>query len=308
MKTAILLSYKGIGSNLLHLSYCHEMAKKFGPISVITLCPNLNKILENDSSIKEVIFLDKYHKKFFDIFKLSKTLRQLNITKIFIYYPSFRYYLSCKIAGIKEIYHYPFFKKKNLHLVDAAQEFTKKTLNLDECPTETIISLDVKKIDNLKKNNLKVITLGVGSSGPTTKWGVENFISLINKLNQIDNLYFYLLCGPEENEIANKIIQQIEKKNCESLSNKDISEVIYFIAASNLYIGNDSFGHHVASQSGIPSFIIMLDTPRAYTDYSKNQNKILPPNVNLDEISHDSNLNPNSITAEMVIENIKKFI
>ena len=30
MKTGILLSYKGIGSNLLHLSYCHEIAKKKG--------------------------------------------------------------------------------------------------------------------------------------------------------------------------------------------------------------------------------------------------------------------------------------
>ena len=30
MKTGIFLSYKGLGANLLHLSYCHEIAKKFG--------------------------------------------------------------------------------------------------------------------------------------------------------------------------------------------------------------------------------------------------------------------------------------
>ena len=52
----------------------------------------------------------------------------------------------------------------------------------------------------------------------------------------------------------------------------------------------------------------MLDTPRAYTDYSRNQNKILPPNISPDKITHDSNLNPNSITVDMVIEKIKKFI
>ena len=28
MKTGIFLSYKGLGANLLHLSYCHEVAKK----------------------------------------------------------------------------------------------------------------------------------------------------------------------------------------------------------------------------------------------------------------------------------------
>ena len=53
-----------------------------------------------------------------------------------------------------------------------------------------------------------------------------------------------------------------------------------------MYIGNDSFGHHVASQSFLPSFIIMLDTPKAYTDYSKNQYRILPDNIDENQISH----------------------
>ena len=71
MKTGIFLSYIGLGANLLHLSYCHEVAKKFGPVTVITLCSNLDKVLKDDPSIKEVIYLDRYHKKFFDILNLS---------------------------------------------------------------------------------------------------------------------------------------------------------------------------------------------------------------------------------------------
>ena len=43
MKTGIFLSYRGLGANLLHLTYCHQIAKKFGPVSLITLCPNLDK-------------------------------------------------------------------------------------------------------------------------------------------------------------------------------------------------------------------------------------------------------------------------
>jgi len=127
-------------------------------------------------------------------------------------------------------------------------------------------------------------------------------------LNKKGNFYFYLLCGPNEKVIADKIMDQIEKKNCMSLSSIDISEVIYYISASSIYIGNDSFGHHIAAQRNIPSFIIMLDTPSAYTDYSINQNKILPPNINENEIDHDSNFNPNSITVDMVINKINKFI
>lgn len=127
-------------------------------------------------------------------------------------------------------------------------------------------------------------------------------------LNKKGNFYFYLLCGPNEKVIADKIMDQIEKKNCMSLSSIDISEVIYYISASSIYIGNDLFGHHIAAQRNIPSFIIMLDTPSAYTDYSINQNKILPPNINENEIDHDLNFNPNSITVDMVINKINKFI
>ena len=57
MKTGIFLSYKGLGSNILHLSYCHEIAKKFGPVHIITLSPKIYDVLKYDPSIKEVIFL-----------------------------------------------------------------------------------------------------------------------------------------------------------------------------------------------------------------------------------------------------------
>ena len=198
MKTAILLSYKGLGSNLLHLSYCHEIAKKYGPITVITLCKNLEQALSDDPLIKEIVHLDKYHKKLIDVFKLSNFLKNLNLENIFIFYPSFRYVFASKIAGINNIKSYSIFKKKNLHLVDAAKKFTEQSLNIKNCPTETSLYIDPIKKINLKNkiNNVeKNIILGVGSSGPTTRWGAENFISLIKKLNKNKNknYFFYLL-------------------------------------------------------------------------------------------------------------------
>ena len=45
MKTGIYLSYVGLGANLLHLSYCHEKEKKYGPVTIITLCKNLEETL-----------------------------------------------------------------------------------------------------------------------------------------------------------------------------------------------------------------------------------------------------------------------
>ena len=58
----------------------------------------------------------------------------------------------------------------------------------------------------------------------------------------------------------------------------------------------------------ITCFVILLDTPKAYSDYSKNQFRIIPPNTDLDKITHDSNLDPNSITVDLVLNKIKNFI
>ena len=307
MKTGIFLSYKGLGANLMHLSYCHQIAKKFGPVVLLTLNSKLSEILIDDPNFSEIICLNNYHKKLVDIFKLSKIFKKLGLENLFIYYPSLRYVLAGKIAGIKNIYHYPIFKKKNLHLVEAAKTFTEIKLNIKNCPTESKI-IQNKKIEKLNNINNKKIILGIGSSGPTTKWGSKNYTSLIKKLNKINKFYFFLLCGPEEEDEAKKIIENIDSDNCMSLSKKSISEVKDYISHCDLYIGNDSFGHHISCQMGIPCFIILLDTPRAYSDYSVNQNRIIPPNTVLDQITHDSKLDPNSISVEMVLDKIKNFI
>ena len=83
MKTGIFLSYKGLGANLLHLSYCHQIAKKFGKVELITLCPNLNRVLIDDPLIKSVNYLDKFHRNFFDIINLSVFIKKFNFENIF---------------------------------------------------------------------------------------------------------------------------------------------------------------------------------------------------------------------------------
>ena len=311
MKTAVLLSYTGLGSNLLHLSYCHQIAKKFGPITIITLCENLDQALSKDPNVKEVVYLNKYYKKFTDIFNLSHFLKNLEIDNIFIFYPSIRFYIASKIAKIKNVKSYPLLNKKNLHLVNVAKRFTEKILNIRNCPTETQIFIDkADKIIASKKikNNKKNIILGIGSSGPTTRWGAKNYINLIKKLEDKNNFFFFLLCGPNEKDIADAILKEIDKDCCTSLDNKKISEIIPIISLADMYVGNDSFGQHVAAQCNVPSIIIMLDTPKAYSDYSVNQFRILPEGVNENDISHDSNFSPDTIKVEKVYEKIFSLI
>ena len=131
---------------------------------------------------------------------------------------------------------------------------------------------------------------------------------LQNKLNKQKNYFFHILCGPNENEIAKKIIESTGSDTCVSLSNKSIAEVVPIISLCDLYIGNDSFGHHVSSQCSIPSLIIMLDTPKAYSDYSKNQLRILPSKISIDEITHDSRISPDEISVDAVLEKAIKLL
>ncbi len=311
MSIGIFLSYKGLGANLLHLPYCHQIAKKFKPVKLLTLCPNLKKVLEDDPLIDEVIYIEKYYKKFFDIINLSRILKKYRLEYIFIFYPSIRYYLAAKLSGIKNIYSYPLFKKKNLHLVKAAKEFTEKFLNINNCSTETKLHLtEIKRTKALKEIsiNKKNIIIGAGSSGPSTKWGENNYIDLIKKIKEEKECYFLILCGPNESDIAQNIVDKVGKENCSSLSHKTIDEVVPLISVCDLYIGNDSFGHHVASLFSKPSIILLLDTPRAYSDWSRYQNRIIPENISLDQINHGSSMPPNSIPVNKVFEKVLTFI
>ena len=310
MKTGIYLSYSGLGANLIHLAYCHQVAIKYGPVTIITLCKNLKEALADDPLIENVFYLDKFTKKFFDIFKLSKILRKFNFENLLIFYPSLRIYLAAKIGGIKNIYSYKFYKKKNLHLIKTAKLFTEKTLNIKNSPTETKFYIKKERLDKIKseiKNDYFKIVLGVGSSGPTTRWGSKNFYNLVNNLNKTGKYFFLILCGPNEKEVESEITSNLENDNFITLSDKKIYDVLPYLCASDMYVGNDSFGSHVISQSGKKSIVFLLDAPKAYTDYSKNHFRLVPDGYNIEEITHGTNADPNLISVEKVVETINKL-
>jgi len=150
MNTACFLPYIGLGSCLMHLPYIHEFAKKEGPITVMTFSKSFADALELDPHVKETIVIEKYHKKVFDIFKLSSHFKSLNLKKLYIFKCSLRFYIAAKLAGIYTK-SYPFYKKSNLHLVKQGREFTIKHLKLKDCPTETRLQLDKKIINDSKK-------------------------------------------------------------------------------------------------------------------------------------------------------------
>jgi len=211
------------------------------------------------------------------------------------------------LSNIEKIFCYPLLKKNKLHLVDAAKKFTEKSLGITNCLTEANFFIKQNKMQNIKKNlgNKKFrIVIGAGSSGPTTKWGAKNFYNLINKLNNNGDYYFFILCGPNDKNLSDEITNNIKNNNYVSLYDKKIEEVIPFLCSADMYVGNDSFGSHITAQSGIKSLVILLDSPKAYTDYSKNYQRIFPEDVKIENITHGSNLNPNDVSVENVYQEV----
>ena len=79
MNTACFLPYVGLGTCLLHMSYIREFAKKSGPIKILTFSKSLADALKFDQDVKEVIVVEKYNKKFLDIFRLANFLKNLQL-------------------------------------------------------------------------------------------------------------------------------------------------------------------------------------------------------------------------------------
>ena len=75
-----------------------------------------------------------------------------------------RFNLISKLAGIKQIYQYPLFKKKEQHIIEAAKSLIKKNLNIEvnENPeiyiSETLVKLSYKKL-NIKNDELNILLI-----------------------------------------------------------------------------------------------------------------------------------------------------
>ena len=74
-----------------------------------------------------------------------------------------------------------------------------------------------------------------------------------------------------------------------------------------MYVGNDSFGSHITSQSNINSIVMLLDSPKTYTDYSKNYFRIGPTGIDINNITHGTNANPDLIKVNEVIKLINQI-
>ena len=310
MKVLILINKVGLGDCIIHINYIHEISKKYGkPVSILAKKNTRAKdLFLDDPHISEVITLDRLndntgcHDGLNGFFKLVKDIKEKKFDKVFIFNSSIRYFLVCKTAGIKKIAQYPLFKKKGQHVVNTAKIFTENELN-KIVSTQPKLLISEEKILKAKKDiskNHKNIVLGVSASGLTKRWGIKNFIALIEKINEKYPSKFYLAAGKNDQQLIDQVLNSNLGSNCISLNNLKINEMLPIIANCNLYCGNDTGFMHISAALNLKTVALFMDSPvLAYGKYSENINIIIPEGETEETTTHDT-LGANKISFDKV--------
>ena len=133
---------------VIFLPFIESIAKKYGyPISILVKeNSKASKYLNNNPNISEIIILDRDNKSkkgrhdgIGGAIRLINDLKKFKFDKVFIFNSSLRFNLISTLAGIKDIYQYPLFEKKNQHIVQAAHTFLKKAVSLPNLDQKQVL-------------------------------------------------------------------------------------------------------------------------------------------------------------------------
>ena len=292
MKILAIQNRMGIGDMVIFLPYIEAVAKKYN--SQVTLLVKENSkaehLIKDNKYINEIIILkrDQTKKSFHDglngFFRLVSDIKKYQFDKVLIFNSSLRYYLVCKLARISDIYQYPLFKKKNQHIIGAANNLLKNNFNL-EIKNDPVINIKDENVKKIKvkfnfSDDVKNILLGIGGSGPSKRIPAKKYIEFINLCLKNYKCRFFLATGnqSEEIEIMNEILNY-HKNICTPLNELNISETLPIIKNCNISVCNDSSFSHLSASLGKPTIVLMSDTPLIYGSYSSKMYPIMPDGV-----------------------------
>jgi len=320
MKILIVQNKMGIGDMIIYLPFIDAISKKFNtPVSILAKqSSKTEQLIRNNKNIEKIIFLERgnglkeaRHQGFSGFIKLAKELREYNFDKIFIFNSSLRFYLVAKFAGIKKIYQYPLFTKKNQHIVNTAKKFIKQNLNLT-VESDPKILINDKSVQDVKlkfqiNNDQKNIILGIGGSSPTKRIPATTFIKLMRLISSVYKCRFFLATGKnkEEQEILEDILNTEFKDKCVPLDKLSINETLPIIKNCDISICNDSSFSHLSSGLGIKTIVLMADTPLLYGNYSSRMYPIIPDGENT--VTHNT-LGKDKINPNKIFDQLKKIL
>ena len=311
MKILVIQNRMGIGDTVIFLPFIKSIYTKFkSPVNLLVKeNSRADQFLNHTKYINKIIYLKRNNKKndrhdgTKGFFNLINDLKNYKFEKVFIFNSSLRFNLIARLAGIKKIYQYPLFQKKNQHITDPAKNLIKQSLNLDinENPE---IQIDNKSVQqsflkyNMSNNQFNIM-LAIGGSGSTKRIPSKTFLSVMEKISNFKKSHFFLATGKnnEEQIILKEIYNSKFREICTPLDELSISDTLPIIKNCNYSICNDTGFAHLSSALGIKTITLMADTPIIYGSYSSIMFPIIPDGETT--VTHDT-LGKDKINPEKI--------
>ena len=318
MKILAIQNRMGIGDTVIFLPFIKAISKYYDtPVNI--LVKNTSKAQEflyQTQYIDQIITLERNNKNgrhdgFIGSINLIKELKKYKFDIVFIFNSSLRYKVISKLSGIKKIYQYPLFKKKNQNLISAAKNLIKKELliNVDDNPEIYINDNLVKKAAErygIEKKQTNIL-LGIGGSGPTKRIPGKTFLKVIEEILKIKDCKFFLATGKnsDEQSILTEIMNSSFKDSLISLDDLSIKDTLPIIKNCNVSICNDTSFSHLSSALGIETITLMADTPLMYGNYSSKMHPIIPDGK--ETVSHNT-LGKDKINPDKILQKLKNIL
>ena len=318
MKILAIQNRMGIGDTVIFLPFIKAISKYYDtPVNI--LVKNTSKAQEflyQTQYIDQIITLERnnkngHHDGFIGSINLIKELKKYKFDIVFIFNSSLRYKVISKLSGIKKIYQYPLFKKKNQNLISAAKNLIKKELliNVDDNPEIYINDNLVKKAAErygIEKKQTNIL-LGIGGSGPTKRIPGKTFLKVIEEILKIKDCKFFLATGKnsDEQSILTEIMNSSFKDSLISLDDLSIKDTLPIIKNCDASICNDTSFSHLSSALGIETITLMADTPLMYGNYSSKMHPIIPDGE--ETVSHNT-LGKDKINPDKILQKLKNIL
>ena len=344
-KTAVILTYPGIGDIVWHLPFLHALAKvsSHKQIYLYTRSTTLAKdILKYDKKIAKVFYLSETREFLNTIINfpgLINKFKKEKLTTLWIFHRSPRYAIAGKLSKIKNIYGFGFgaqkiwlTSKKNIgsnakkkdNVFKAKRFMNIHGINFKSYPKMSLPKKIIEKnLLQFKKYPKPWITVGFSCNKTAfmdknipysfyRTWRPEYFAKLINFiLEKKTKKTFFLIGAPNESRIAKSIIKKCSNKKKILVSCYSIIKNLSILSQSKCFIGNDSGPLNLAGALGIKSFGLFGASPPIKN--IKNILPIVPPGGQVNP--HKDGFNPISleqgmdlIKPELVYKKVKKYI
>ena len=175
MRILAIQNRMGIGDTVIFLPYIQKISEKFNtPVNLL-----VKKSSKADQFLNQTNYIDKNKKKerhdgLVGAFRLAQDLKKYQFNKVFIFNSSLRFNMVVRLAGIRNIYQYPLFTKKNQHIIKPAVKLIKKSLNV-EVNNNPQIDIDENLVKlAISKYNINLI---INTKMNTKKMRAKNFKS-----------------------------------------------------------------------------------------------------------------------------------